>query len=412
MSRMKKANALFAASVILFAAAFYWRLSHEGAAASCFYFLMQSAFIGCAADWFATAALFRRPLGIPFHTALIPRNRARIIAAIRRAAEMRLLRPGTWNSFFADWSVSEKLRAFLETETGRKNLKAASDFAAKEILAAIFAERTMIAEKMANEIRGAAKAAIPGQRGRFLSAEITDHLLSKFLRAGIDYAESAEAKRRVAAFLREFTETQKENPLVAMAIGMGETMGVIDYDDMAEAFCRSLRQKIEETSQKGTAEFSEISAHFRNALQSFWETEAGRDCFSRAVTGAADRFPAETRIEDLLSTLCEKETARTAFSALIRETISDGIQKFLQQEERAARLDAAARSLLIFVAEREERFAGDAIEAALAGYDAARLNRFIYSRTEEELGSIRINGAIVAALAGGILYAGIVLLRG
>lgn len=39
----------------------------------------EAAMVGALADWFAVTALFRRPLGLPFpHTAIIPRNKARI----------------------------------------------------------------------------------------------------------------------------------------------------------------------------------------------------------------------------------------------------------------------------------------------------------------------------------------------
>lgn len=39
----------------------------------------EAAMVGAMADWFAVTALFRRPLGLPFpHTAIIPRNKARI----------------------------------------------------------------------------------------------------------------------------------------------------------------------------------------------------------------------------------------------------------------------------------------------------------------------------------------------
>src|SRR5438876_280957 len=44
----------------------------------------EAALIGGLADWFAVRALFVHPLGLPFpHSALIPRNRVRIIREIR-----------------------------------------------------------------------------------------------------------------------------------------------------------------------------------------------------------------------------------------------------------------------------------------------------------------------------------------
>src|SRR3990172_5073859 len=39
----------------------------------------EAAMVGAFADWFAVVALFRHPLNVPLpHTAIIPRNKARI----------------------------------------------------------------------------------------------------------------------------------------------------------------------------------------------------------------------------------------------------------------------------------------------------------------------------------------------
>ena len=41
-----------------------------------------AAMIGGLADWFGVSALFRKPLGIPFKTEIIPRNREKIFNAL------------------------------------------------------------------------------------------------------------------------------------------------------------------------------------------------------------------------------------------------------------------------------------------------------------------------------------------
>src|SRR5436309_1454748 len=48
----------------------------------------EAALVGGLADWFAVRALFGHPFGIPFpHTALIPRNRRRIVHEIREMVQ-------------------------------------------------------------------------------------------------------------------------------------------------------------------------------------------------------------------------------------------------------------------------------------------------------------------------------------
>lgn len=40
--------------------------------------MAEASMIGALADWFAVVALFKKPLGFPFHTAIIPRNKDKI----------------------------------------------------------------------------------------------------------------------------------------------------------------------------------------------------------------------------------------------------------------------------------------------------------------------------------------------
>jgi hypothetical protein len=52
----------------------------------------EASLVGGLADWFAVRALFAHPFGIPFpHTAIIPRNRQRIVQEIRGLVEKEWL---------------------------------------------------------------------------------------------------------------------------------------------------------------------------------------------------------------------------------------------------------------------------------------------------------------------------------
>ena len=44
-------------------------------------FASEAALVGGIADWFAVTALFRKPLGFPYHTAILPRRREAFIEA-------------------------------------------------------------------------------------------------------------------------------------------------------------------------------------------------------------------------------------------------------------------------------------------------------------------------------------------
>ena len=78
LARMKRvALALLGAAALLYVVAV--RLDATHAAWSYVAAFAEAAMVGAVADWFAVVALFRHPLGLPIpHTAIIPRNKARI----------------------------------------------------------------------------------------------------------------------------------------------------------------------------------------------------------------------------------------------------------------------------------------------------------------------------------------------
>lgn len=54
----------------------------------------EAAMVGACADWFAVVALFRHPFGLPIpHTAIIPRHKGRVAAAMGRFVETNFLAP-------------------------------------------------------------------------------------------------------------------------------------------------------------------------------------------------------------------------------------------------------------------------------------------------------------------------------
>ena len=56
---------------------------------------LGAAMIGGFADWYAVTALFTKPLGIPFKTAILPRSKERLIQMGRTHAQRRAIARAT-----------------------------------------------------------------------------------------------------------------------------------------------------------------------------------------------------------------------------------------------------------------------------------------------------------------------------
>ena len=81
--RYNKADAVLFFSFIAFLISLYAHLNFPAALwADALLMVSEAALVGGIADWFAVTALFRKPLGFPYHTALLPRRRDSFIHAI------------------------------------------------------------------------------------------------------------------------------------------------------------------------------------------------------------------------------------------------------------------------------------------------------------------------------------------
>lgn len=83
----------------------------------------RAAMIGGLADWFAVSALFRRPLGIPFRTAIIPRNRDKIFSALVYMVEHEILMKDNIKKRLDEYDLSVILLYLLNTRRSKQDVR-------------------------------------------------------------------------------------------------------------------------------------------------------------------------------------------------------------------------------------------------------------------------------------------------
>ena len=93
-----------------------------------------AATIGGMADWFGVTALFRKPLGIGFHTEILRRNRGRIMDAIVEFVGSDLLNTKNIMETVHDENTAQLLIEYFEQNKGRAKTKAL----VREILTELF----------------------------------------------------------------------------------------------------------------------------------------------------------------------------------------------------------------------------------------------------------------------------------
>lgn len=113
----------------------------------------EAAIVGALADWFAVVALFHHPLGLPIpHTAIVPRNQARIAANIAGFLEQNFLTPQVLDAELARFDPAGACARWLARRANRRAL-------AGELSAALPALLRLLDDAAAERQLGAAAAA-------------------------------------------------------------------------------------------------------------------------------------------------------------------------------------------------------------------------------------------------------------
>jgi uncharacterized membrane-anchored protein YjiN (DUF445 family) len=83
----------------------------------------EAGMVGALADWFAVTALFRRPLGLPIpHTAIIPRNKARIGRALGDFIAGEFLTPRVLDQRLRHFDPAGRAAAWLARPQAARSL--------------------------------------------------------------------------------------------------------------------------------------------------------------------------------------------------------------------------------------------------------------------------------------------------
>ena len=364
----------------------------------------EAAMVGAIADWFAVVALFRHPLGLPIpHTAIVPRNKARIGRNLARficdhflatpqvlakleafdparrlaqwlAEPARAAQLGTHAVSVLRYGLSafddERVRAFLARAAGAGIAQVDLSRLSGQVLEALTADGRH--QELLNDMLGQVSRLLDDEA---LQEQLTEAIAQevKALRyVGLDQVAARLATRKiVAAVARTLGETAADpaHPLRRR------------FDDFMHRFVDRL-QHDEAFVARGERLRAELLAHpaLGAYLQGLWDQlRAWLDDDLAKEDSSVRR-----RVAALAATLGERLAADAAMQRWINEQI----------------LEAAPAAI--------ERYREDIrryIEERVAGWDTAELTDEVERNIGRDLQFIRINGTVVGGLVGLVIHA-------
>ena len=357
----------------------------------------EAGLAGACADWFAVTALFRRPLGLPIpHTAIIPRNKARIGAALGGFIA---------DNFLTEAVLQDRLRQLELARWGGDWLASPRNARRLAIrLAAVLPELLTSGPPGAlAELSGsAAMAAVRAAPAAPICASVLDGLWRDG--RAQDLAERAIEKlgRYVAEHEDDIYQAVVEQApkwlprwidrkiAAKVADGLGKT--IQDMADPAHPWRQELRRAVE---------------GFAIRLRSDADLQAQVEAIKLQLL-ADDRLGAQR--SELWAGL---EARIGAELGADRRALAGQLQRAMQAtgrwlaEDRAAQgeLNALGRAVVTYVIAPRRHEIGGFVAQVVAGWDARNVADKLELQVGKDLQYIRINGALVGGLVGVALLA-------
>ncbi|WP_238587163.1 DUF445 domain-containing protein [Cupriavidus sp. IDO] len=362
----------------------------------------EAGTVGAIADWYAVVALFRHPFGIPVpHTAVIPRNQARIASGLGSFVEQNFLTPEIVVDRLRGQNTAGAVAAWLaRPENSRIIANSVADsvpallrsFDGKE--AARFFERTVVPQLRTLDVSRLAGNVLTILTEGDRHQPLLDHglrALERWLVANSDMvkAKFGEASRYTPALLDAYIVNKFVEGIIAL---LHEVVANPDHE---------LRQQFDAAVQELIGKL-QASDDYRRVGKAWM-----RDCI---------RY---LRREDYYRILWER--ARTRLSAdigsersLIRDTMAAALASIgksvsedpgIQQKLNAWWLDLVRTMML-----RYGRQISALITEVVQSWNADEVSRKIEAEIGPDLQYIRINGTFVGGAVGVLLHAGAVLL--
>jgi uncharacterized membrane-anchored protein YjiN (DUF445 family) len=373
----------------------------------------EAALVGGLADWFAVRALFAHPFGIPFpHSALIPRNRRRIVAEIRGLVEQEWLpRPMLVARINAFDFVADAILPFVHSHQERLNdllrtvaRNVLSDIAPEKV--AGFLARAAGQAIEANEIQGFAARLLQRTREEGWLRPLLEAMLK---RLG-EWAGSVESHTVIYRHLEQAGSSYRDQGWFKnITYQVAEVFGGVDLHQAAALLQNEVRRFAKEQSSE-QGQLQRVLAEGLTTIERRLREEPD-------FLSGLRNFLVETSDEGTLPALFGPVVAAVHAEALreldapdspllgwVLDRLNGWLQGVAQDEKAREQVNAWCRHLAETLVERHHPILGMLVEEQLNRLSDESLVELIEKKVGEDLNWIRLNGTFVGGMIGLALY--------
>ena len=366
-----------------------------------------AALIGGLADWYAVTALFSKPLGIPYKTAILPRSKDRLIEAARTMMVDELLRRSSVYKIIKQEEVPRRILAFLVSPKGQADCQPI--FVEMERIGQLLLKHPSIREEISQLASTSAKDwQVSPLLIRLGQVVMKTEMMDRLWRAGNQIVRhlllATSIRPYLAAMIGLVMERYAENSFWReLLLAMGSQS--LSPEALADKICQKGAAYLEKQEDLSSPLGQFVYKKLENALLTFSQ----RSDWQAQVE--AQKGPWVVKWLSRLSQLTE-DLDWTLYMEKGRRLLLYMGKKALLDPKQMERLEDFMLWQIVPLLRYIRPFVDKAVTSELGSYSPDKISRTIQDKLYNDLQMVRINGSMVGAVLGGGFYLVTLLVKG
>ncbi|MER8231986.1 DUF445 domain-containing protein [Streptomyces sp. NPDC094049] len=396
--RMKVlATSLLVGVAVVYALATWARSAGAGPWAGYVAAAAEAGMVGALADWFAVTALFRHPLGLPIpHTAIIPKKKDQLGASLGSFVGENFLSADVVRGRLAALAIGRRLGGWLADPAHADRVTAEASTALRGAL-------TVLRDSDVQAVVGEAITR------RAESAEIAPGL-GKTLEKVVSDGAHHRAVDLICTRAHDWLVTHGDSVMDAVQGGApGWTPRFVD---------KRIGERVYKELLRFVTEMRDMPAHpARGAIDRFltdFAADLQADTDTRArVERLKSELLARPEVQDIIASawssvrnliIAAAEDDRSQLRLRARASLISLGKRLATDTRLQTKVDGWAEDAAAYLVTTYRAEITSLITDTVAGWDATQTSKKIEANIGRDLQFIRINGTVVGALAGLLIY--------
>ncbi|MCM3690332.1 DUF445 domain-containing protein [Neobacillus niacini] len=369
----------------------------------------EAGLVGGLADWFAVTALFRHPLGIPIpHTALLPKNRKRIIAAIISMLENDWLTKESIRKKISSIAFTEKLYNLAQNSLSAQHVRNAVVNLIKHLLHSIDSKKLapIITEELKVKLKDIdVSNYLPLAIDQLLNRKYDEKALDFILKEVDDWAKKESTKDRLGRMAVDALENIKADGFMQFALK--SFTNIVNEEKLGSILQGLIQKGVKSFSDPFNQNRQTLLFHINTKLQDIKSDEN----LAAELNTIKEQMISEWQLEDKITEFIEQLKQKASFlieiptfyEGYLLPLLTKALENLKADDEKVKAIETWIQDQISIFVDNNHAKIGKLVEENLEKLDNETLIDMIENNVGKDLQWIRVNGAVCGFMIGLIL---------